>query len=140
MTPVSRDYLRNLRELKAEEDRIKKDEERQKNLFIIVKQIYDMVLKKAENTDTNCFRYQIPNVRESLFSNSDKLCDPNYKKVLDQHTFYINNMSDILAEVSKLFPESSIKYVEEYVDSHGEVYDVSFVDRKKQEFIVVDWS
>lgn len=125
MEPVSRDYLRGLKAQKDEEARIHFVETQVRNIYHSVKQL-------AEKSNETSFQYQIT----ARFENA-------YRIQIE------SNMSDILARLQSLFPDSSIEYKTLSRAQDGKMYDIRDIDERmkpfintqfNQQFIVVDWT
>ena len=92
-TPVSREFLRNLKANKDEEKRIKGVNQRAKH-------IYNKTLEAAELYTTTFYRYRLTDYHHGEYSFSD--------------SFYREdtNMIDILLCVQTLFPECKVTRVQ----------------------------
>lgn len=121
--PFSRN---DLQQLKAKTD----EENRLKQISIIVNQIYSTVINQARTQTITSYNYQIP-----------------------QHTpnqiFYENNKDDIISNLKTLFPDCSIDYKMLSRGNDGKMYDITNIDEKMRPFInrqhdqvhiVIDWS
>lgn len=126
MEPVSREYLRGLRAQKIEENRIKFVED-------IVWTIFNQVKQTATNTTQTCIQHQ---VQYEVHSHNGQI------SIRD-------NMPDILARLQGLFPDSSVNFKTLSRGHDGKMYDIADIDekmkpfidiRRKQDFIVIDWS
>jgi len=83
LTPVSKEYLRGLKQLEEEKNR--KD-----MMDTFIKNIYDKVLQKAKKTTISLFRYDVTYVPDCIR----------------------NNMDIIMEKLEKLFPDCSVHYGE----------------------------
>ena len=147
-TPISRTMMQNL---KADKD----EEFRQQKVENVVHIIYNGAYACAKNGQGTSYNYPIPvvNTPAHLTPNIPCLSRPGisfpgpYKKCSDP--FYIDNMSDILTSLLRLFPECTISHSIMARAKDGKLYDVAklddavlpFVDRAlDQSYIVIDWS
>ena len=145
--PMSRANMQNL---KADKD----EELRQQIIMNIVRIIYNGAYTFAKNSQGTSYNYPIPfvNTQAHLTPNVPCLSRPGsfpapYKKCSDP--FYIDNISDILTSLQRLFPECTISHSIMAKAKDGKLYDVAklddavlpFVDRAlDQSYIVIDWS
>ena len=122
LRPIARDEMRGLKTKKDEENRLRE-------INSIVKEIYNMTIRNAEQTSDLSFKYPI------------------------QHPTHEKNITDILSALQVLFPECLIEYKNQCLGLDGKWYDISliddmmkqFIDMKKnriqtQKNIIIDWS
>jgi hypothetical protein len=135
MEPVSRAYLRGLKAQTDEETRIKFVEH-------YVSQIYASAKQTARTTTQTSFQQQVlvVNPRE----------ETGLPCGIKGHNRNIrNNMSDILARLQSLFPDSIVEFKTLSKGQDGKLYDIADIDermkpfidsRHNQDFIIIDWS
>ena len=122
LKPITRDEMRGLKAKKDEENRLRE-------INSIVKEIYNMTIRNAEQTSDLSFKYPI------------------------QHPTYEKNITDILSALQLLFPECLIEYKNQCQGLDGKCYDISLIDDLMQTFIdikknhiqtqkniIIDWS
>ena len=122
LKPITRDEMRGLKAKKDEENRLRE-------INSIVKEIYNMTIRNAEQTSDLSFKYPI------------------------QHPTYEKNITDILSALQVLFPECLIEYKNQCQGLDGKWYDISLIDDLMQTFIdmkngliqtqkniIIDWS
>ena len=123
LTPITRDEMRGLKAKKDEENRLRE-------INSIVKEIYNMTIRNAEQTSDLSFKYPI------------------------QHPAYEKNITDILSALQLLFPECLVEYKNLCQGLDGKWYDISLIDDMMKQFInmtknshiqtqkniVIDWS
>ena len=122
LKPITRDEMRGLKAKKDEENRLRE-------INSIVKEIYNMTIRNAEQTSELSFKFHI------------------------QHPAYEKNITDILSALQVLFPECLIEYNNQCQGLDGKWYDISLIDDLMQTFIdmkngriqtqkniIIDWS
>jgi hypothetical protein len=132
-TPISRDSMRALRAQTLEE-------QRKRQIHIIVSQIYGNTLGTAKDTNDSRHLYPLPEIQMRRgIENSPP-------------DFHRTNMLEILAGVQSLFPDCSVEHTTMIMATarDGKTYDISKMDEnlkpflihpgKSMEYIVVDWS
>jgi hypothetical protein len=128
-TPMSRAMMQQLKSQKEEKVRLNRVKQ-------ISDSIYDHAIQRASASTDTSFKHQIPRGRYNSMGDSS---DP----------FYLNNMTDILAELQTLFPGCSVTHSLMAKGRDGKLYDLSklddsvlpFVDQTlEQSYIVIDWS
>jgi hypothetical protein len=125
MEPVSRDYLRGLNAQKNEEARIHFVETQ-------VRIIYSQVKHHAEKSTETLYKHD-----------TTGWYGKEYQNKID------SNMSDIVARLRSLFPDSSVEFKTLSRGQDGKMYDIRDIDERmkpfintqfNQQFIVVDWT
>ena len=122
LTPITRDEMRGLKAKKDEENRLRE-------INILVNNIYTRTIQTAQQTSELSFKYPI------------------------QYPVHENNITDILSALQVLFPECLVEYKNQCLGLDGKWYDISliddmmkqFIDMKKnhiqtQKNIIIDWS
>lgn len=121
-TPVSREYMRNL---KAKNDEMKRLAEIEK----WIKDIYTLAIRSATNSVDTSYQLQIQNHHSQDFVRT--------------------NIQDILRGLQCLFPDCTVKFTKLSRAQDGKMYDISKMDEKilpfikageTQDCIVIDWS
>jgi hypothetical protein len=129
-TPMSRSMMKGLKAKKDEEDRCDRIKE-------IVDTIYTHAISIASVTTNTSFNFLIP-----CRLNSSQT---EYKT----DTFYLENMSDILKELRKLFTDCDVSHAIMAHGKSGKLYDVKKLNRSTLthvdrvldcSYIVIDWS
>ena len=120
-TPVSREYMRNL---KAKNDEMKRLAEIER----WIKNIYNQALNAATTSGDTSYRFQIQ------------------QAVPD---FFATNIQDIIRGLQCLFPDCNVERTTLSRGQDGKMYDISkieekllpFIDKRyNQDYIIIDWS
>ena len=145
-TPMPRSMMQTLKSRTDQENRMS-------HINKLVNTIYTYAINSAKGTNDTSYNHVIPFASAHQTPNIPCLSRPGigfpapYKKSSDP--FYIENMSDILANLQLLFPECSVSHSIMAKGKDGKLYDVAklddavlpFVDRAlDQSYIVIDWS
>ena len=122
LTPITRDEMRGLKAKKDEENRLRE-------INILVNNIYTGTIQTAQRTSELSFKYHIR--------------DPNHEKYI----------TDILSALQVLFPDCLVEYKNQCQGLDGKWYDISLIDDLMQTFIdmkngriqtqkniIIDWS
>ena len=122
LKPITRDEMRGLKAKKDEENRLRE-------INSIVKEIYNMTIRNAEQTSELSFKFHIKN--------------PAHEK----------NITDILSALQVLFPDCLVEYKNQCQGLDGKWYDISLIDDMMKQFIdikknhiqtqkniIIDWS
>jgi hypothetical protein len=125
-TPVTRDYMRNL---KAKNDEMKRLAE----IENCIKYIYGHAINTATNTNYTSYQFQI---QEYNFGRNG----PDFMRT---------NKQDILRGLQCLFQDCTVEFTQLSRAQDGKMYDISKIDEKilpfikaggTQDCIVIDWS
>ena len=120
--PITRDEMRGLKAKKDEENRLRE-------INILVNNIYTWTIQTAQRTSELSFKYHIR--------------DPTHEKYI----------TDILSALQVLFPDCLVEYKNQCQGLDGKWYDISLIDDLMQTFIdmkngciqtqkniIIDWS
>jgi hypothetical protein len=136
-----------MQELKSQ----KEEEVRQKQIKIIVNEIYKEAVEVATKTTKSSYNHRIPCSNMLHYSPRDRtqLITQAQYTIGPADPFHIKNMADILVSLRNLFPDCAVSHTLLCQAKDGKLYDVSklddavlpFVDRAlDQSYIVIDWS
>ena len=137
LTPVCRDSMRLLKAQKDEEKRLA-EAARTARVNQIISEIYKNAVRTAETTTETSYKYDIL-MRNGLNNVNE------YREMI----IYTTRMPDILAGLQQLFPDCSVTHKLLVIGQDGKMHDISTINsdvlpfiqvRRKQEYIVVDWS
>ena len=122
LMPITRDEMRGLKAKKDEENRLRE-------INILVNNIYTWTIQTAQRTSELSFKYHIR--------------DPTHEKYI----------TDILSALQVLFPDCLVEYKNQCQGLDGKWYDISLIDDLMQTFIdmkngciqtqkniIIDWS
>jgi hypothetical protein len=145
LTPMSKETLQALK--------IKLDTEvRTKRIDALVSQIYTNAVNNAKTSSTSSFQYNISVSGPGPLARMPpaRPMPPTIQTPVntEQKTFCLANMANILAALTPLFPNCSVKHVVFGTGSDSNLYDVTKVPSTvtlntsipNQDCIVVDWS
>jgi hypothetical protein len=139
--PMSRAAMQGLKAQKDEEQRIREQKIRLDKVKQIANSIYNSAVQLAATSTHTSFKHEIP---RGLYNS----LPPNHR-LYTSDPFYLNNMTDILAELQALFPGCSVTHALMAKGRDGKLYDLSkmddsvlpFIDQTlEQSYILIDWS
>jgi len=132
--PMSRQSLQQLNYINNEAQRLDK-------INTIVENIYNKVIHYAKHSQCKKFEFPIP--RE----NNKPPGYVGYSNLMDD--FYNKNLSDIILNLQKVFPDCDVSHLIMTKGSDGKLYDIAKIDDKilplitiacNDSYIVINWS
>ena len=133
--PISRQFMRDLKDKTDEQMRIAKI-----NQF--TKGVYDDAIRQAIRSYNAIYRFDINKYINTLAYNYTK----------DNHDFINQNEGEIIRTLQSYFPDCTVEYKRLVKDADGIVRDISEIDlnirhfiinqtnNPIQEYIIIDWS
>jgi len=134
LQPMSRKSLQQLNFETNEKIRLDK-------INSIVENIYTKVINTAKNTQYKTYEFPIPR------QNNKPPGYVGYSGLMDD--FYNKNMSDIILNLQKVFPDCDISHLIMSKGSDGKLYDINNIDDNilslittacNESYIVITWN
>jgi hypothetical protein len=141
LTPMSKNTLQALK-TKLDNDTLTS------KIKALVTQIYNSAVNAAKTTSTTSFQYNMSTTVSNQMSRINILTSGLTTNGVSQKEFCLTNKTAIIAALTPLFPNCTIKYSTFGTGSDGKSYDITNVPSgvtlntaiANKYYIVIDWS